>query len=125
MQDVSVGGGMDVDIKIIDKKNEKCVRYVFVRNGNTHKISNIPEGRYYLKIAYGKDWMSFAENEKCIGKFLRNPLYEKGKDILDFNLVYTDGGYSVPSYSLKLDVISDNISNSYDSEDIDEKDFNN
>ena len=122
--EVSVGGGTDVSIKVMDMNSEKCIRYVFINSGSTYNIRNIPEGRYYLKIAYGKHWVSKTENGQCVGKFTSNQLYEKGQDILDYNLQYTDGGYSVPSFKLQLDVISTGTSNSFNSQNISENEFN-
>lgn len=121
---VYVGSGTDVAIKIMNIENDQCVRYIFINSGSTYNISNIPEGNYYLKIAYGKDWLSKIENDQCIGKFLRDPIYEKGTDILDFFIKYTADGYSIPSYSLELDVISSQTSNSFNSHNISEEDFN-
>ncbi len=122
--DVTVGGGTDVVIKLINYSTDKCIRYVFVNRNSYYKIKYIPEGKYYLKIAYGKEWLSKVENGMCIGKFIRNPLYEKGEDILNFNLKHSVGGYQIPSYSLELDVISDRLSNSFNSENISEDEFN-
>ena len=122
--EVNVGGGTDVAIKVMDLKTENCVRYVFINSGSTYKIRNIPEGMYYLKIAYGKDWFSKVENGQCVGKFLRNPMYEKGDDIMNFNLQYTSNGYNIPSYQLKLDVISTTSINTFSSQNISESDFN-
>ena len=121
---VYVGSGTDVAIKIMNIENEKCVRYVFINSDTDYSIENIPEGQYYLKIAYGKDWLSKNVNGQCIGKFVKNPMYEKGDDILDFNKITTADGYSIPSYSLQLDVVSSGTSNSFDSQNISENDFN-
>lgn len=122
--EVQVGSGTDVAIKLMNLQTDKCIRYVFINSGTTYRIRNIPEGTYYVKIAYGRDWFSKVENGQCIGKFLRNPMYEKGEDIMDFNLQYTNDGYSIPSFQLKLDVISANSSNTFNSQDISESDFN-
>lgn len=122
--EVIVGGGTDVSIKIMNMNTEKCIRYVFVNSGTTYNIENIPEGKYYLKIAYGKDWLSKVENGQCVGKFIKNPLYEKGEDILDFNIKRESNGRSIPSYQLSLDVVSSGISNSFNSQNISESDFN-
>jgi hypothetical protein len=65
-----------------------------------------------------------VENGKCVGKFIRNPLYQEGTEIMDFNIVYNENGYSIPSFSLKLDVVSDDFSNSFKSEAISEDEFN-
>jgi hypothetical protein len=121
---VQVGGGTDVSIKIMNVNTNKCVRYVFINSRTTYSIKNIPEGEYYLKIAYGKNWVSKVKNGQCVGKFISNPLYEKGEDILNYNLQYTDDGYNIPSYTLSLDVISTGTSNSFNSQNISESEFN-
>ena len=122
--EVIVGGGTDVSIKVMNVETEKCIRYVFINSGTTFNIDNIPEGKYYLKIAYGKDWLSKIKNGQCVGKFVKNPLYEKGEDILDFNIQRNSNGRSIPSYKLSLDVVSSGISNSFNSQNISENDFN-
>jgi hypothetical protein len=122
--EVTVGGGTDVAIKVMDANTDKCIRYVFVNSGSTYAIRNIPEGEYYLKIAYGKDWLSKVENGQCVGKFLRNPMYEKGDDRIDFTLQRTPNGYNIPSFKLELDVVSSGIDNSFNSANISESEFN-
>ncbi len=122
--EVYVGSGTDVSIKVMNLNTEKCVRYVFINSGSTYTIRNIPEGRYYLKIAYGKNWLSIVENGQCIGKFIRNPMYEKGEDIMDFNIKNTSQGYSIPSFKLELDVLSSGVNNSFSSKNISESEFN-
>jgi hypothetical protein len=121
---VKVGGGTDVAIKVMDARTNVCVKYVFINSGTTFPIKKIPEGKYYLKIAYGKEWYSKAENGQCIGKFLRNPMYEKGTDILNYNKIPSYDGYQIPSYELELDVISSSTINSFDSQNISEDQFN-
>lgn len=122
---VRVGGGTDVVIKLMNEATDKCIRYVFINSGTSYQISGIPQGRYYLKIAYGKNWFSKKENGKCIGKFIQNPMYEKGEDVMDFNFVHHSNGYQVPSYELHLDVISTSAVNSFNSTGISEESFNN
>jgi hypothetical protein len=122
--EVKVGGGTDVAIKVMNSETGVCSRFVFINSGSTYRIKNIPEGKYYLKIAYGKEWLSKVESGQCVGKFIRNPLYEKGSEILDFNLQYSHNGYSIPSFQLQLDVISSNTYNAFSSQDISEEQFN-
>jgi len=122
---VRVGGGTDVVIKLMNEATDKCIRYVFINSGTSYQISGIPQGRYYLKIAYGKNWFSKKENGKCIGKFIQNPMYEKGEDVMDFNFVHQSNGYQIPSYELHLDVISTSAVNSFNSTGISEESFNN
>ncbi len=122
--EVYVGSGTDVAIKVMNFNTDKCVRYVFINSGSTYTINNIPEGQYYLKIAYGKNWLSKVENGQCIGNFIRNPMYEKGEDIMDFNILHSADSYSIPSFKLQLDVVSSGISNSFSTQNISESQFN-
>lgn len=122
--EVVVGSGTDIAIKIMHLPTNKCVRYVFINSGSIYSIDSIPEGKYYLKIAYGKNWLSKIENGHCIGKFSLNPIYEKGEDTLDYFVQYSANGYNIPSYRLQLDVISNNITNSFSSHNISESEFN-
>jgi hypothetical protein len=122
--DVDVGGGTDVAIKVMNLQTGKCVRYVYINSGSIYKIRNMPEGTFYLKIAYGRDWYSKVENGQCVGRFLRNPMYEKGDDVMDFKLKYNSDGYRVPSFQLKLDVIATNTMNTFNAQNISESEFN-
>jgi curved DNA-binding protein CbpA len=122
--EVHVGGNTDVVIKVMSLQTNKWIRYVFVNSHSTYKIRNIPEGKYYLKIAYGKDWFSKVENGQCIGRFLRNKIYEKGEDILDFTVQETEDGYSIPYFELHLDVIGVKSADTFDSYKISEDEFN-
>ena len=122
--EIHVGGGTDVVVKLINIDTEKAIRYVFINSSSTYKIEHIPQGRYYLKIAYGKNWISKIENNQCVGRFIRNALYEKGEDVLDYNFIKTPEGHQVPSFQLSLDVVSSNMSNSFESQNISENEFN-
>ena len=122
--EVFVGSGTDVSIKVMNLSTDECVRYVFINSGSTYSIRNIPEGRYYLKIAYGKNWLSKVERGQCIGKFTLNATYEKGEEVMDFNIQHLTDGKSIPSFRLQLDVVSSNISNSFSSQNISESEFN-
>jgi hypothetical protein len=79
---------------------------------------------FQKKIAYGKNWYSKSTGGKCLGKFTSNQIYEKGEDILDFNLQRTKDGYNIPSFKLQLDVISNSANNSFSSQQISEDEFN-
>lgn len=133
---INVGSGTDVIVKLVKKGiyEEECIRIVYVRGGESYKIKNIPEGRYYLKIAYGKDYRKKIVNNICYVKFMKNAQYEKGVEILDFNLrkkpnqrigndVYES--WDVPSFELFLDVIQTYGANKeFKSSDISEEEFN-
>jgi hypothetical protein len=122
--EVNVGGGTDVVIKLMNKKNSKCIRYVYINSNSQFDISNIPEGIYYLKIAYGKNWISKIVNGKCIGRFLINPTYEEGSDEMDFNIQRTYDGISIPSFKLSLDIVASSSFNTFSSQNISEASFN-
>lgn len=123
--EVNVGSGTDVVIKVINYNTDVCIRYVYINSGTTYKIRNLPEGVYFLKIAYGKNWFSKVENGKCVGKFISNPLYKKGENLMDFHLKHHENGYSIPSFRLSLDVVQTPDADKFNSNSISEDDFNN
>lgn len=46
----------DVLISIVQSKIDKTIRCVYVRAKDNFLISRIPNGKYYIKIYYGKKW---------------------------------------------------------------------
>ena len=133
---INVGSGTDVVVKLMKKGDyeDECSRIVYVRGGDSYEIKNIPQGQYYLKIAYGKDYRKKIVDGICYVKFMKNALYEKGIETLDFNLIKKPSQYTgnkvyeswdVPSFELSLDVIEKyGISQSFKSSDISEQEFN-
>jgi len=122
--EVKVGSGTDIVIKLMRESDSLCIRYVFVNSGATYKIKNIPEGFYFLKIAYGRNWFSKSQNGYCFGKFLRNSFYKLGEDRLDFFIKNESDGYRVPSFRLELDVVSMNSIETFASKEISQEEFN-
>ncbi len=134
---IKVGSANDVVVKLMKLNpygEDECIRIVYVRSNDVYEIKNIPEGKYYLKIAYGKDYRQKIVNNQCEVKFLKNPLYEKGKDILDYYKVKKPNkivgnqeyeSWSVPSFELSLDVvISNSGSSTFKANNISEEEFN-
>lgn len=131
---INVGSNTDVIVKLMDKSTDDCIRIVYVRSGESFSIKNIPEGKYYLKIAYGKDYRKKINNSQCYVKFMKNAEYEIGKETLDFALIKKSNtrrgrdeyeNWEVPSYELSLDVIvSKNRKNTFNSQKISEESFN-
>ncbi len=122
---VVVGNNTDVVVKLMKKAyNDECIRIVYVRAGDTYEIRNIAEGRYYLKIAYGKDYRQKIEGSQCQVRFVRSPMYEKGDEILDFNRKYVQGGYQEPCFELSLNVINTYGGTDFNSNTISEAEFN-
>lgn len=123
---ITVGNNASVAVKLINIENEQCIRYVYINSNTTYSIRNIPEGRYYLKIAYGENWSIMDGQPNCTGRFTKNTLFEKGDEILDYNIISSENGYQVPSFSLKLDVIISNEKmNTFNTDKISESEFYN
>jgi hypothetical protein len=131
---VNVMSGSDVVVKLMRKERTKddiCIRIVYVRSGSRYEIRNIPEGDYYLKLAYGSDWRQTIENGQCKGRFVYKPSYEIGKELFSFNVIrgkeVIDGieyeVYEIPSYELTLGA-QRMTGNEFDVEMVDEKSFN-
>jgi hypothetical protein len=114
---VVVGSNTDVVVKLMSYKNNTCIRYIYIKSGDTYSIRNIPQGKYYLKIAYGREWRQRELQGKIIGRFTKNALYEIGEDVLDYNIIYG-------SQTIEGDVISSSPINSFDTKDISEDEFN-
>jgi hypothetical protein len=124
---VIVGNNTDVVVKLmrIGTYGDECIRVVYVRSGDTYEIGNIPEGTYYLKLAYGMDYRQRVENGQCNVRFVRQALYEKGEERLDYHRRLVPGGYEEPSYELKLNVIASRFqSNNFNANGITEEEFN-
>ena len=132
--EVKVGSNTDVVIKLCSYTTSRCIRYVYIRSGQTFTITHIPQDRYYTKIAYGTDWRQKVVDEQCVGRFVHNALYKKGNQALDFHEQYkgttVDGNhetthYTVPSYTLSLDVVATDFDpNIYHTNSITEDEFN-
>lgn len=120
---VDATNASDIVIKMIDKYTENCARTVFIKGGDVYYIRNIPEGVYYLKIAYGYDWSKKVIGSFCFAKFATDAHYQEGTDLLDYNLKESYNGYQVPSYELVLRVYSASHRNEFEAEDISEEEF--
>ena len=117
----------DVAVKLIKVQTDKCIRFVFINQHTTYRITNIPEGKYYLKIAYGTSWAKTTRESDCQGRFTKNILFKKSDKILDFNLVEINNSWQVPSFELNLNVIvkesNQDDFNRFNTSDILESDF--
>ena len=124
---IKVGYNTDVVVKMMKKSSygDRCIRVVYVNGGDTFYMKNIPEGIYYLKIAYGKDYRQSVVDKKCYIKFIKNAQYEKGSETMDFKVVKTSQGISIPYFELFLDVVTTIDANKFKTGNISEADFNN
>jgi hypothetical protein len=134
---INVGENTDVAVKLMkyNSQVETCIRTAYIRAGEFFDLKNIPQGQYYLKIAYGKNFRKYIIDDQCIMRFENNALYEKGTDILDFDKKklpnkFINGdeyeNWDIPSFELKLDVVITNSKKgkSFKSSNISEIEFN-
>lgn len=118
--DIHIGKGFSVAIKIVNANSNKCIRYVFVPEGETITVTQIPQGRYYLKLAYGKDWMEFADGNSIKGKFSSSPFFERSTSSYDFG---KKNSQSFVNYSLELNVINGDLEHNFETIKISEAEF--
>jgi hypothetical protein len=125
---ITCGDNADVAVKMIDKQTNKTIRYTYIKKSTTYTILHIPEGTYFLKIAYGSNWGVFDSEPLCAGRFTKNAVFEKGEELLDYKITYNSAGKSqIPSYALKLNVTygSDKKMDDFDTNNIPESEFYN
>jgi hypothetical protein len=122
---ILIGRNTNVIVKIHNTVNDECIRCVYINAGESFDIKNIPEGIYYLKIAFGNFWMQKnLEGQKCDGKFQQEVYYKKGNKQLDFNTIKTETGtVKIPNFELKLEIYKFNKKNEYKSSQITEEEF--
>lgn len=119
--DIEIGNGCDVAIKIVDALTNDCIRYVFVPENSSVNIQMIPQGKYYLKLAYGKDWMEHDNGDGSLSaKFTRNVTYNRSVDVFDFG---KKNSSNVISYHLQINVIDIKPQNNFCTVEISEEEF--
>jgi hypothetical protein len=118
--DITIGKGFNVAIKIMDFETNKCIRYIYVSEASTAAVNDIPQGKYYLKLAYGNNWMELQTDSITIGKFTNDILYERSKDVYDFG---KKNSTSIVNYQLKINVTDNGTMNNFETVAISEKEF--
>lgn len=120
--DIAVGQGFSVAIKIVSLEEHKCIRYVFVPEGQTVTVNEIPQGKYYLKLAYGNDWMIKNEGNHTLGRFSKNAFYVKSTNIFDFGM---KNSTRIVNYKLEINVVNGSAKNNFQTVVINETEFEN
>jgi hypothetical protein len=118
--DITVGKGCSVAIKIMDTATNRCIRYVYVPEGQTVTINEIPQGIYYLKLAYGSDWMTYKTDSVTIGKFTRNAFYERSVNAYNFG---RKNSMDFVNFNLRINVVQGNVENNFETQPIKEQEF--
>ena len=119
--DINIGSGCDVAVKIMNAANDECIRYVFISENSSENIQMIPQGKYYLKIAYGRDWMEYDNGDDTLrGKFTSNISYDKSTDYFDFG---KKNSSSLVNYELNINIDNDQLIHNFQTVSISEKEF--
>lgn len=118
--DIQVGDGYDVVLKIVDINTDQTVRCVYVPQNKTVTINQIPQGRYYIKLAFGQAWMERESDGLKIGKFTQNVLYERSCSAYDFG---KKNSREMVNYILQLNVVNGRMENNFRTEEISEEEF--
>lgn len=92
----------DVAFKLVRRNDDECIRFIYIKSGESYNINNIPEGIYYYKYASGGEYSQKIENGICKTRFLKNARYVLGENNVDFYVKRTASGYSVPTNQLTL-----------------------
>lgn len=101
---VRVLEGYDAVVKLYKKEesNDMCIRIAYIRSGESFDFLFIPEGLYYVKIAYGEDFRKGIVNNKCVTIFTKNSHYEIGTQFFDFYLVRKYDVIQTPTWTLEV-----------------------
>lgn len=118
--DITIGKGCSAAVKIMDEQTDKCIRYAYIAENTTTTIQDIPQGTYYLKLAYGSDWMELDTDSIKQGKFTRNVSYERSRDTFNFG---TKNSTEHVNYQLEINVVDSKLENNFEAIPISEEDF--
>ncbi len=118
--DITMGEGYCIAVKIVDAQTDRCIRYAIVPENSETTVTQIPQGRYYLKLAYGKDWMVLQTDSVKIGKFTRNAFYEKSRQVYDFG---KKNSAQEVNYNLRINVREAAGMNNFETAPISEEEF--
>lgn len=118
--DIAIGKGCSVAIKIMDLQTNRCIRYVYVAEDSEITVHEIPQGQYYLKLAYGSDWMEMDANGGKLGKFTKSVSYAKSTDLFDFGIKNSS---EVANYRLEINIVDSQLEYNFTSTPISEEEF--
>lgn len=111
----------DAVVCLVDVSNGRTIRNEYIQAGTTFKMTNIPNGTYYIKVFYGKNWNpnKSMNNGRIKGGFDTDSHFSKSDSYSD-RLTLNDDGYQYSTYSVTLyEVINGNMNQ----QNIDESEF--
>ncbi len=118
--DIVIGEGCAVAIKIVNASTDRCIRYVYVPENGSVTISEIPQGLYYLKLAYGRDWMELKTDSLVYGRFTKGVFYERSTNTYDFG---KKNSQDFVNFRLEINVVDGEAENNFHTEQISEEEF--
>lgn len=87
----------DCIVKLMNKYTDECIRIAYIRGQSSFTMKNIPNGTFYVKMAFGTNFQKKYFSGLCYIQFRTNPSYKLGESQLDY-----DGGVI---YTLTLNTI--------------------
>lgn len=118
--DITIGSGCNVAVKIMEFRTDKCIRYIYVAENSSTTVHEIPQGIYFIKLAYGYDWMVLETDTGRQGKFTRNVSYERSQDTFDFG---KKNSREEKNYRLEINIVDSKLENNFHATPIDEEEF--
>ncbi len=118
--DIRMGTGFSAAVKIMNASTGKCIRYVYVPEGEMVTVGQIPQGVYFLKLAYGRDWMEMQTEDGVAGKFTRGAFYEKSAPNYDFG---EKNSREFVDYMLEINVVDGDAKHEFETVGITEEEF--
>ncbi|SEL61047.1 Signal transducer regulating beta-lactamase production, contains metallopeptidase domain [Aquimarina amphilecti] len=106
---ITNGKNADIIAKIISLTTNEVIRTAIIYKSQTHFIRNIPQGSYRVDAIYGSQYAEQEKHGVCSGSFKTELLSETGEDVLDYNVIISEKGKNVPSYSLALDLLPEDL----------------
>jgi uncharacterized protein YgiM (DUF1202 family) len=94
--------GNDVAFKLMRRSNDECIRFIYIKSGDSYSMYYIPEGNYYYKYASGSDYSQKIDKGICKTRFFKNARYVLGDNTVNLFVTRTSNGYSIPSNQLTL-----------------------
>ena len=93
----------DAIVCLVNRYTGKVIRNEYIRKDTNFKMTNIPNGTYYLKVFSGNDWNpeKTMANGRFIGGFETNMSFSVSDNIEDL-LVVEDDGYKYTVGSITL-----------------------
>lgn len=106
--EISVGKHVDALIRLMKQGTNICIRMVYIRSGEKYEMKNIPEGQYFLRLRYGRDWREQIFNGKSHGRFFENEHQKDETEVMDFTRTRpgdrgSESGNVFPSYHVMVD----------------------